>query len=78
MIFATQAVAAATADYEVWGADQSNTAVNQVGLGLKGSYLWIWTKQDIETQVQGGADAVPLPCLHDETTGPCDILSVFP
>jgi hypothetical protein len=66
-------------EYEVWAADQSNTAPNQSSLGVKGGYLWIWKGEDIETQVNDGSKiAVPLSCTLTATTGPCDLLEVFP
>jgi hypothetical protein len=40
--------------------------------------LWIRDSADIETQLAGGPDVVPLPCSHVTTTGPSDLLDIFP
>jgi hypothetical protein len=69
----------AARDYEVWAADQSNTAPNQGVLGVKGGLLWIWDGKDVGKQVEDdGYKAVPLPCIPGDITGPCDILKIFP
>ena len=79
-----QGAAADPAGYEVWASDQSNSVAGQTGVGLKGSYLWIWDSADIEAQLAGGADAQPLACERFDggnaakNVGPCDLLDVFP
>lgn len=64
--------------YEVWASDQSNSVADAGGLGLKGSWLWIWDSMDINRQIEGGSDAQPLSCIPNEATGPCNLLDVFP
>jgi len=64
--------------YEVWGSDQSNSVPFQLSAGIKGSYLWIWDSESIGTQIEGGADATPLPCTPSGLSGPCNLLEVFP
>jgi hypothetical protein len=65
--------------YEVWAADQSNSAVGQSSLGVKGGFVWIYDSDSIE-QMSGGKDAKPLPCSLDPTVlqGPCNLLDMFP
>lgn len=63
--------------YEIWASDQSNSVTGIDARGVKGSYLWIWDSNDMETQLGGGPDALPLACAGDEV-GPCDLLAVFP
>mmetsp|Transcript_27182 Transcript_27182/g.32137 ORF Transcript_27182/g.32137 Transcript_27182/m.32137 type:complete len:626 (-) Transcript_27182:326-2203(-) len=64
--------------YEVWGSDQSNSVPSQSSAGINGSYLWIWDSKSIGTQLEGGADATPLSCTPSDSTGPCNLLDVFP
>ena len=70
--------------YQIWASDQSNSVADAPGPGTRGSYLWIWDSADMESQIAGGADAVPLSCmpgsLDDNVAlvGPCDLLDVFP
>jgi len=64
--------------YEVWGSDQSNSVPSQSSAGIKGSYLWIWDSTSIGTQLKGDADATPLSCTPSDSTGPCNLLDVFP
>eukprot|EP00568_Trieres_chinensis_P011220 CAMPEP_0183297052 /NCGR_PEP_ID=MMETSP0160_2-20130417/4431_1 /TAXON_ID=2839 ORGANISM="Odontella Sinensis, Strain Grunow 1884" /NCGR_SAMPLE_ID=MMETSP0160_2 /ASSEMBLY_ACC=CAM_ASM_000250 /LENGTH=581 /DNA_ID=CAMNT_0025458787 /DNA_START=133 /DNA_END=1878 /DNA_ORIENTATION=+ len=64
------------ANYEIWASDQSNSVAGISATGVRGSYLWIWNSADIERQLSGGPDATPLGC--GQTTGPCDLLKVFP
>jgi hypothetical protein len=79
LIGPTLLTSCAARDYEVWAADQSNTAPGQGVLGVKGGLLWIWDGKDVEKQVEDdGYKAVPLPCIPGDTTGPCDILKIFP
>lgn len=68
---------ATRASYEVWAADQSNSAEGMSSLGVKGGYIWIWDSDSIQTQLRGGSDAEPLPCTPYASKGPCDILQVF-
>lgn len=64
--------------YEIWAADQSNSSPDAVTYGKNGSFLWIWDSNDVNIQLNGGVDAKPLPCHPDETTGPCNLLDIFP
>lgn len=66
------------ASYEVWGSDQSNSVAGASGRGTKGSYLWIWDSESIDDQLSGSKDAVPLSCTPDRSSGPCNVLDVFP
>ncbi len=66
-------------EYEVWAADQSNTAAGQPSLAVKGGYLWIWNGKDVERQEKDPKFvAKPLPCTPTKTAGPCDMLEMFP
>lgn len=66
-------------DYEVWGSDQSNSVPGQTQRGVHGSWIWIWEGQEISTQVNGGANAVPVACAGmASSVGPCDTNAVFP
>lgn len=65
-------------DYEVWGADQSNSAPSVDSLGVKGGFLWIWGSDDINSQLAGGPDARPRSCIPSLACGPCNLLDVFP
>mmetsp|Transcript_10914 Transcript_10914/g.19084 ORF Transcript_10914/g.19084 Transcript_10914/m.19084 type:complete len:597 (-) Transcript_10914:160-1950(-) len=65
-------------NYEVWGSDQSNSVGDETSAGFHGSLLWIWDSDSIQHQLAGGQDAVPLSCTPNETTGPCDLLVIFP
>ncbi len=62
--------------YELWGSDQSNSVAGQTGLGLNGSFVWIWHSDDVAKQITGGPAAQPLPCAG--TGAPCDTNLVFP
>ena len=53
----------ASAGYEVWASDQSNSVPGAEAPGFDGSFIWIWKQRDIERQIRGGADARPVPCL---------------
>jgi hypothetical protein len=69
--------------YEVWASDQSNSVSDAGSRGVKGSYIWIWDSEDINTQLSGGPDAVPSGCDRfrrdrPSSPGPCDLLDVFP
>jgi len=64
--------------YEVWGSDQSNSVAGEAIAGVKGSFLWIWDSESIHDQLNGGTDATPLSCTPKQSTGPCDLLDVFP
>lgn len=71
-------------NYQVWASDQSNSVTGVQAAGTRGSFLWIWESASLETQISGGSDALPLSCLPEsntddaESTGPCDLLDVFP
>jgi hypothetical protein len=79
LVFLPRVCTATNVDYEVWAADQSNTAPGQTGLGVKGGLLWIWNGKAIERLVTfGGKPPKPLPCTPDVEQGPCDILEMFP
>ncbi|HSA85919.1 MAG TPA: hypothetical protein VLE46_07040 [Nitrospira sp.] len=62
--------------YELWASDQSNSVAGKAALGIDGSLLWIWDNESIETQLDGGLVASPIPCAG--TTAPCDTNLVFP
>ena len=62
--------------YELWGSDQSNSMTGQTGLGLNGSFVWIWHSDDVAKQINGGPAAQPLHCAG--TVAPCDTNLVFP
>jgi len=64
--------------FEVWGADQSNTATNQTGAGLKGGFIWIYDSDSINEQLRTNIEAKPLGCLPNQTVGPCNTLDIFP
>lgn len=64
--------------YEVWASDQSNSAPGEPSLGVKGGFLWIFDSDDIERQVKGKAVAKSLPCVPNQSEGPCNMLDVFP
>ena len=66
-------------EYEIWAADQSNSAPGQSSVGVRGSFLWIFDSADVTAQLDGGPDAPPQSCSPSPgSTGPCDILAVFP
>ncbi|KAL3800873.1 hypothetical protein ACHAWO_008823 [Cyclotella atomus] len=65
-------------EYEVWASDQSNSVAGQTSAGVKGSFLWIWDSASIRGQIAGLQDATPLSCSPLKTTGPCDLLDIFP
>jgi hypothetical protein len=62
--------------YELWASDQSNTVAGKAALGIDGSLLWIWGNEAIETQLEGGPAASPIPCAG--TIAPCDTNLAFP
>ncbi|WP_342346934.1 hypothetical protein [uncultured Nitrospira sp.] len=62
--------------YELWGSDQSNSVAGETGLGLNGSFVWIWHSVDVKKQIKGGLVAQPIPCAG--TSAPCDTNLVFP
>lgn len=64
--------------YEVWASDQSNTAPDQGKLGVKGGYIWIWSSEQIQKQLEGYGPAEPSSCTSTAPQGPCDTLEVFP
>lgn len=64
--------------YQIWAADQSNSAPDQTALGVKGGFLWVFDSVDIGRQLAGGVDAKPLPCSPTATVGPCNVLEIFP
>lgn len=67
--------------YEIWASDQSNSTAGAGGLGVSGSYIYVWDSADVETQLAGGATAKPLGCGADANKaamGPCDINDIFP
>lgn len=64
--------------YQIWAADQSNSAPNQTALGVKGGFLWVFDSIDVNRQLAGGVDAKPLPCSPTATVGPCNTLEIFP
>lgn len=65
--------------YEVWASDQSNSVAGQDSLGVKGSFLWIWDSDDIAKQLNDPDTVAPsLSCTPSATTGPCDIMDIFP
>lgn len=65
--------------YEIWASDQSNSAPGQTTPGTKGSFLWIWDSESVDDQIkQSELEAVPLSCVPDKQTGPCDLLDIFP
>ncbi|MFK7992489.1 MAG: hypothetical protein AB8B87_00020 [Granulosicoccus sp.] len=68
-------------NYQIWASDQSNSVAGVETPGTRGSYLWIWESSDLAVQIEGGVDAPPVSCVpaeNDESTGPCDLLDVFP
>ena len=67
-----------TGKYEVWASDQSNSESDQATSGSKGSFIWIWDSDSIQDQLAGRGDASPLGCSPNQSTGPCDLLDVFP
>lgn len=65
--------------YELWAADQSNSAPGQSSLGVKGSFLWIFDSDDVKAQLNGGPEAPAQSCSPSpDSTGPCDLLAMFP
>ncbi len=66
--------------WQVWAADQSNSVSDASAPGTRGSLLWIWESEAIETQLAGGVPAQPIGCGPDGATsaGPCDLLELFP
>lgn len=64
-------------EYEVWGADQSNSDPSATAKGTSGSFLWIWDSKSIKKQLKGKSDAVPLSCTLDSSAGPCDLNDIF-
>jgi len=75
----SSAAHAGSGAYEVWASDQSNSVSGASARGVEGSFIWIWDSADIETQLAGGAAAVPRGCDGDpHSVGPCDLNDVFP
>ncbi|KAG7373873.1 hypothetical protein IV203_012968 [Nitzschia inconspicua] len=66
------------ARYEVWGSDQSNSVAGVSTPGTKGSFIWIWNSTQIDRQLAGDGDAVPMTCTRTKANGPCDLLEAFP
>lgn len=65
--------------YEIWASDQSNSVPGEMSLGTRGSFLWVWDSESVEDQLKDAEqEAVPLSCTPDKTTGPCDLLDIFP
>ena len=64
--------------YEVWGADQSNSEANVAVAGTKGGFIWVWNSTSIQAQLSGGLEATPLSCSPGKSSGPCNLLDVFP
>lgn len=64
--------------YEVWASDQSNTIGGLTSPGVKGGYLWIWNSTQVDKQLAGDGDAVPMSCTPTDANGPCNYLDVFP
>jgi hypothetical protein len=68
--------------YEVWASDQSNSVPNQISLGMKGSFMWIYDSTDIHKLLSSPSssanDIKPLSCLPGTAIGPCNVLDVFP
>ncbi len=54
--------------YEIWASDQSNSVAG-AATGLVGSYIWVWDSADVDTQLAGGVDAMPLSCDGNNTVG---------
>ncbi|KAG7367631.1 hypothetical protein IV203_030302 [Nitzschia inconspicua] len=67
-----------TVKYEVWGSDQSNSVPGITSPGTKGGFVWIWNSTQVDTQIDGDGDAVPMTCTPTQANGPCNILDVFP
>ncbi len=67
-----------TIPYEVWAADQSNSVADADGIGITGSFLWIWDSSDITDQLDEGTEALPLSCTPFDEHGPCNLLDIFP
>lgn len=69
-------------NFEVWASDQSNSVSGEVSPGMKGSFLWIWDSKSIVDQLEDdegtAEEALPLSCTPEDSTGPCDILKIFP
>ena len=65
--------------YEIWGSDQSNSVPGK-SVGTDGSFIWIWSSEDMERQIRNGAIAQPMGCDPANTpgAGPCDLKQVFP
>jgi len=68
--------------YEVWASDQSNSVPNQLSLGIKGGFMWIYDSIDIMKSLSLSSSSIddtkPLPCIPGKATGPCNVLDVFP
>ncbi|WP_217899861.1 hypothetical protein [Nodularia sp. NIES-3585] len=66
--------------YEIWGADQSNSVSGVESRGVNGSWIWVWDSKDVEKQLKSGKEAKPLGCdgKNRPGDGPCDIRDVFP
>ncbi len=66
--------------YEVWGADQSNSVADAKSRGIKGSWIWVWNSKDVEKQIKTGKTAKPIGCdgKNHPGDGPCNVYDVFP
>ncbi|TBR60691.1 hypothetical protein B4U84_07505 [Westiellopsis prolifica IICB1] len=68
-------------EYEIWGADQSNSVSGVQSRGINGSWIWVWDSKDVNKQLNyGGKEAKPLGCdgKNRAGEGPCNIHDVFP
>lgn len=81
-LFVPSGLVAGKNSYEIWASDQSNSEAGQGSLGVKGSFLWIFSSSAVEAQLRNepspSNNAVPLSCLPGVPQGPCDMLDVFP
>ena len=66
--------------YEIWGADQSNSVADVDSRGVSGSWIWVWDSNDVEKQLKKGKTAEPLGCdgKNRPGDGPCNLYDVFP
>lgn len=65
--------------YEIWGADQSNSVADANSRGVSGSWIWVWDSKDVEKQLKNGKSAEPLGCDGKNCAGdgPCNLHDVF-
>jgi hypothetical protein len=66
-----------SSDYEIWSSDQSNSAPDQSGLGVKGSWVWIFGSEVVQKGLRQ-RETVSLACTPSATNGPCNTLDMFP